>query len=190
MLYVFHTGRLLCQQDALRALEAWRGDGFLYVDLEEPTLDEAENIGLRLGLHADAIEDCMTGQQLPRIDEYGDHVFCICYGFLEDASLETAFEKLTIACGRSFVLSAHLKPLVTTGRLRHWLESDPTAAERAQPSEIFYRLFDGTVDRLVEAADRLDERIEQIETDSLEVDPDGEILSRITGMRPHVSTLR
>ena len=54
----------------------------LWIDLEEPTEDEVHAVGRAFRLDAEALEDCLHGEQRPRIDEFEDCIFLVLYGAL------------------------------------------------------------------------------------------------------------
>ena len=54
----------------------------LWIDLEEPTEDEVHAVGKAFRLDAEALEDCLHGEQRPRIDEFEDYIFLVLYGAL------------------------------------------------------------------------------------------------------------
>ncbi|RMD61159.1 MAG: hypothetical protein D6824_08390, partial [Planctomycetota bacterium] len=184
MITLFRAQGVLTGSDAEHALDQGPGGHMLWVDLEAPEPDEVRRIGERLGLHPDAIDDCLVGEQLPRLDEYGDHVFCICYGVADDADGQPRPAKLALACGKNFVLSVHRTPLIGVQRLRQRWQQEPAVVVRLGPEGIFYRLFDATVDRLVEAAERFEDVVEQLEDQSLARDVDPSLLGRVVELRP------
>ena len=63
---------------AERAAElSGRADVVLWVDLEQPTELELQTVERAFCLDADAVDDCVRGEQRPRIDEFADHVLIV-----------------------------------------------------------------------------------------------------------------
>jgi hypothetical protein len=54
-----------------QTFEAKDGE-FAWIGLAEPTADEMESLRMMFGLHPLAVEDALNGQQVPKIDIYGD----------------------------------------------------------------------------------------------------------------------
>ncbi|MHC4234019.1 MAG: CorA family divalent cation transporter, partial [Planctomycetota bacterium] len=54
---------------------AGRDEAVLWLDLEEPAEEEVRAVGEAFRLDADAVEDCLHGEQRPRIDEFEHHIF-------------------------------------------------------------------------------------------------------------------
>ena len=49
--------------------EAWcTGQAVLWIDLEEPTDQELKQVGQLLNLDSECLEDCLHGEQRPRVD--------------------------------------------------------------------------------------------------------------------------
>ena len=69
--------------------KAWRDEeARLWVDFEEPTDDDVRDLKDLMGLDEASLEDCLHGEQRPRIDEFEDHIFIVLYGLvgLDDPS--------------------------------------------------------------------------------------------------------
>jgi magnesium transporter len=61
-----------------RRQEAWRaGDDLAWVVLDRPTEQEFLAIALEFGLHMPAVEHAVHPHQRPRLERYGDTLFCV-----------------------------------------------------------------------------------------------------------------
>jgi magnesium transporter len=94
-------------------------DSSLWIDLEAPDGDLLQRVGGLFNVTPEALEDCIHGEQMPRIDEYEDHVLLMLYGFPAGIA-EGHFEpkKLAVFCGSRFLLSVHQDRLQTIEDVR------------------------------------------------------------------------
>ena len=56
-----------------------RPDCFVWVALKDATPDELLEMQGQFGLHELAVEDARHGHQRPKIEEYGESVFCVLH---------------------------------------------------------------------------------------------------------------
>ena len=61
----------------IKGLEKIHNDNLLWVNIEKPTREKMDVITYGFALHELNIEDCLSKNQLPKIDRYEDHVFII-----------------------------------------------------------------------------------------------------------------
>src|SRR5512140_1118819 len=56
-----------------------RPECFVWVALKDPTNEELAQMHDEFGLHPLAVEDASHGHQRPKIEEYGDSLFCVLH---------------------------------------------------------------------------------------------------------------
>src|ERR671916_166893 len=61
----------------IQGLETVQNDKLSWVNIEKPTRDKLDIISPKFSLHELNIEDCLSKNQLPKIDRYEDHIFII-----------------------------------------------------------------------------------------------------------------
>src|ERR1700735_88492 len=82
----YQKGRKLADV-AIDNLHAYRDvpDAFIWVALKDPGPGELAHMAQQFGLHELAVEDAQTGHQRPKIEEYGDSLFCVLHTVELDA---------------------------------------------------------------------------------------------------------
>src|SRR4051794_1866866 len=104
--------------EAVRA--AWaEPDTRVWIDLESP--EEPELLPLREIFHLDeeALQDCLQGEQWPRIDDFDQYIFLVCYGlFGLKERADVAPHKLAAFCGPRFLITVSRQPLLTVRQVK------------------------------------------------------------------------
>jgi magnesium transporter len=54
-------------------------DTMVWVDIDEPTKHEMEQLGEEFGLHPLALEDAFSDHQRPKLERYENYVFIVVY---------------------------------------------------------------------------------------------------------------
>ena len=90
-----------------------KGLKWIYVD--QPTREKLDSLSKKFPLHELNIEDCLSKNQLPKIDRYDDHVFIILqFPTVKKEKTIPRFSQLSLFIGKDFLISIHqgnLKPL-------------------------------------------------------------------------------
>ena len=58
-------------------------EAVLWIDLEQPTEEEIRAVDAVIDLDNEALDDCLHGEQRPRVDEYENYIFLVVYGLLD-----------------------------------------------------------------------------------------------------------
>jgi magnesium transporter len=97
-------------------IETIQGEGFVWIDLQNPDRNDVEKLAKKYNFNALNIEDCMTKFELPKLDSYDDHFFVILH--FPPLAQKIGISKnsqLSIFVGKDFLVTVHqgdLKPLV------------------------------------------------------------------------------
>src|SRR3989304_9856528 len=96
-----------------------RPECFVWVALSNPDPEELAEMQEEFGLHALAVEDAHHGHQRPKIEEYGDSLFCVLKT-VETAGEELNVGEVAIFVGPHYVLSvrSHSEQGLAGGRGR------------------------------------------------------------------------
>ncbi|MGC8990513.1 MAG: magnesium/cobalt transporter CorA [Verrucomicrobiia bacterium] len=171
---------------------------FLWVDLENPTPEEAkfylEDV---FHFHPLSIEDCVTESQAPKVEEYqpkeGDrftpYLFMVIHAV--DYSRKDgvfATKELNFFLGKNFLVTYHVVPLksveVTAERC---LRSNVHIARA--PDRVAHNLLDVLVDNYKPALEELSFEIGELEAEVLQ-HPGREVLNKIIQIKKEVLHLR
>jgi magnesium transporter len=90
--------------------------GFHWLDVVDPSRADLTELGKTYGLHAEAIEDCLQPEHLPKYEDFEEIQFLILRAYDEE-SPETAdrvqalTRKIAVFTGPGFILTVHRKAL-------------------------------------------------------------------------------
>jgi magnesium transporter len=136
-------------------------DAFVWVALCDPDPAELDEMKLEFGLHELAVEDARKGHQRPKIEEYGDSLFCVLH-LLELHGDELAIGEVAIFVGANYVLSVRNRSQQTFLGVRERCEREPELLSHGA-GFVFYALMDAIVDRYFPIVDALETELETIE---------------------------
>src|SRR3990170_7004380 len=134
---------------------------FVWVALYNPNPEELAEMQEEFGLHALAVEDAHHGHQRPKIEEYGDSLFCVLHS-VQIIGEELNVGEVAIFVGPNYVLSvrSHSEQGFTGVRARG--EREPHLLKHGS-GFVLYALMDTIVDRYFPVVDALEDELERIE---------------------------
>ena len=110
------SGKKSVQDSIGKSIERIQGNGFTWIDIQNPDRWIIEELAQEFNLNALNIEDCLTKFELPKLDAYDDHFFLILHFpplFSKIAAPQVS--QLSVFMGKNFLITIHqgdLKPLV------------------------------------------------------------------------------
>ncbi len=141
-----------------------------WLDVEGPTLAEMEYLRTTFDFHPLALDDCMSRSQMPKVDDYDNHLFLVLHfpRFEKEARL-TVPTQVSVFVGGDYVVTVHrgeLRPLLK-------LFSDCTSSDDVRTANmehgtgyLLYCILDGLVDyclpilnKLIDLVDNLEARV-------------------------------
>ncbi|MCP3708603.1 magnesium/cobalt transporter CorA [Paraburkholderia sp. CNPSo 3274] len=135
---------------------------FVWVALKDPDAGEMAAMKEEFGLHTLAIEDVMNGNQRPKIEEYGDTLFCVLHTLELDDDGEVIIGQVNVFAGPNFVLSARHRAQQGFTDVRARCEREPDLL-REGSGFVLYALMDSVVDRYAPVLETLSAEIEELE---------------------------
>ena len=138
-----------------------RPDCFIWVALKDPGPGELAVMQHEFGLHDLAVEDARKTNQRPKIDEYGDELFCVLKT-IELEGDEFQVGEMDIFVGPNYVLSVRNGALRGFVDVRNRCEREPHLLKQGS-GFVFYVLMDAVVDRYFPVLDELEAELESIE---------------------------
>jgi len=166
-------------------------DSTVWVDLESPTKEELQGIGAALSLDPGSLEDCLAGEQRPRIDDFDNYIFLILYGMVGPEQTDVVSpRKLAAFCGRNFLVTTHPDPMRTTRSVQRRCERQAARLLGHGADFLLYSIIDGMADEYVQLAEEHERRVELIEDASLEPDVDKSVLTQASAIRRELIELR
>ncbi len=163
----------------------------VWIDLETPTEADLRALASIYRLDPGAVEDCLSGEQRPRVDEFEDHVFVMMYGVLGESE-ELVFDprKLAVFLSRRFLITVHNEPLKSVASVRARCGRHPEQVIARGLDFIFYSILDSVVDNYLLLAEAYEQESDRLEEVSLEPDVDESLLQELTDLRARALELR
>ncbi|MGZ9099765.1 MAG: magnesium and cobalt transport protein CorA [Brevundimonas sp.] len=130
---------------------------FVWIGLVDPTIEELHALQESYGLHPLAVEDAAQGDQLPKLDVFGDQLFVVARtAWLEDGQIR--YGETAIFVGHSHLISVRR----TSGRghaaLRAQLEASPTLLSHGV-DYVLHAILDFIVDGYLPIGDALEDEV-------------------------------
>ncbi len=165
-----------------------RTDCFVWVDLNDPTVQELEKMQDEFGLHNLAIEDARHGHQRPKVEEYGDTLF-VAMHLLEANGAELSVGEVHIFAGRNFILSIRNRSRLHFAEVRERCEREPDLLKLGS-GFVLYALMDAVVDRYFPLIDALELQLEAIEEHLFDKGYSLATIARLYGLKRKISVLK
>ncbi len=171
---------------------------FLWVDLENPTPEEAKYVLEDVfHFHPLSIEDCVMVSASPKVEEYlpkeedrfTPYLFMVIHAV--DYSRKDgvfATQELNFFLGRNFLVTYHDTPIRSVTLTEERAIKSNVHIARA-PDRVAYTLLDSIVDNYKPALDELSLEIAELEQEALQ-EPTKETLNRILQIKKEVLRLR
>jgi magnesium transporter len=99
----------------MQAFETIQNENLEWVYVEKPIRSKMNIVAERFPIHELNIEDCLSKNNLPKIDRYEDHIFIILhFPTIHKDKTSPSFGQLSLFVGKNFLITVHqgdLKPL-------------------------------------------------------------------------------
>jgi magnesium transporter len=148
-----------------------------------------EKLGERFGLHALIVEDILTTDQRPKVEDQGDYLY-IVLKMLDYQKEEIIHEQVSLILGSNFVISFQ------EGRegdvfnpIRERIRSGKGKIRKSGADHLAYALLDSIVDSYFAILEKLGEQVEALE-EELIADPGPETLEEIHRLKREMLYLR
>jgi magnesium transporter len=160
--------------DAAIAEVRRRDEGFVWIGLHEPTVEQITAIAETFGLHELAVEDAVTAKQRPKLERYDDSLFMVLktVSYVGHEEPTTAAElvktgEVMAFVGTDFVVTVRHGDDCGLHKVRNDLEADPEQLALG-PAAVLHAIADHVVDRYVAVTDAIEEDIDEIEGEVFE----------------------
>jgi len=171
-----------------------KGEKFTWIDLHNPDRQHMEELARDYNLNALNVEDCLTKFELPKLDNYLEHVFLILhFPPLASKQVMPKYSQLSIFMGKDFLITVHqgdLKPLVDLTNVC-MSEIDPERKRRLlgkSTGVLLHEIIDVLVDDLLHTLRRIIANLDDIE--EVVFDEKKSIARKISVLRREITMLR
>ena len=159
----YQDGRKLADIDKREISDYLKRPGcFVWVALREPSEAELEEMREEFDLHPLAVEDASHGHQRPKIEEYGDSLFCVMTIIELTPTDELKLGEMNVFVGRNYILSIRQGTERGFQEVRARCEREPDLL-RYGSGYVLYALMDAVVDRYFPVLDSIEMALEAIE---------------------------
>ncbi len=142
--------------------------GLLWIDLEAPTEFESDSLVEIFNFHPLAIEDCITDQSHPKVDDYEEYLFLVVHALAlkqNGKHKELRTTELDIFVGENYVVTFHQEPLSCTTQVRDLALKKPATAMGEGSDMLVHQILDHLVDNYLPVLGDYDVRIDALERD-------------------------
>ena len=145
---IYRDGQRASGSYALEELgEACRaGSGVAWIGLYRPSAEEFTAVAREFGLHELAVEDAVHAHQRPKLEHYGDTLFCVLRpARYIDETEDVDFSEIHVFAGPGFVVTVRHGEAPDLATIRSQLETRPDLLRRG-PVAILHAILDRVVD--------------------------------------------
>lgn len=190
--FVFREGKLVNRDLDLDALRLVHADKALtlWVDLNNPSAEETKSIleGL-FQFHPLAIEDCVTPDSLPKIEDYGDYLFLVTHAvdFTRTEKFNTT--ELDLFLGEGYLVTFHRAALKSMQSAIDRCIKATGVVARA-PDRLAHMVLDLLVDNYQPVMEELHGELEDIEETVLSTNVDKNLIPSLLQVKSEINHLR
>lgn len=184
------SARSVQSVDEVRAAAAHEGMR-IWVDAGEPTAEEMTGIGEIFGLDPDALQDCLRGEQRPRIDEFNEYMFLVLYGAVgAEPFQEFLPRKLAIFFCDRFLITVHREAHRSIEAQLKRCDKHTAATLRQGLDHLLHNIVETMVANYGLVAEEYAKRLDALEERSLTDGGDAKMLADLIALRRELLDLR
>jgi magnesium transporter len=161
----------------------------LWVDLAEPTPDEARVLTDIFHFHPLSVEDALSEIHWPKVEQYVGYLYLILHGIdFDRGRREFATRDVDFFLGRNYLVTVHDGRSRSIATLRMICDQhEHVLAEGA--AAVMHRIVDSMVENYRPEIDALEEQIEKLEEEAI-VGQQGDLMSSILAVKRDLASLR
>ncbi|MEL6981659.1 MAG: CorA family divalent cation transporter, partial [Actinomycetota bacterium] len=157
---------------------------FVWLDIQGREADTLDQLGERFGFDPAAIEDVLDVEQLPKFDDYGDHLFVVLHALTaEDDRLDT--HEVDCFVTPRMLVTVRAAEVVGLSWLWEAVQAHPHLAEHGS-DEIFAQLAEVMGRRYIEVITAIEDRVDPLVDNALAADPN--VLAEVQVLRREEAT--
>lgn len=135
----------------------------VWIDLEAPTIEEQRQILERtFKFHPLAVEDAITEVHVPKVDEYGSHLYLVFHTLkLGSERMDIDTFEIDIFLGTNYLITLHQHVSDNINKMWHADYHNERGLANS-PARLLYELLDRQIDGYIPLLDEFEARIEQM----------------------------
>jgi magnesium transporter len=174
------------------AASGWTHDtpATIWIDLAAPTVDELRLHEDPFAFHPLAIEDCLTPEHQPKIEDFGPYLFLIFRGVDLDPPADR-FETIKLAAflGPNYLITYHRRPMRSVAAVLTKYAHDDKGDLFRGVDYLLYEILDHMIEFYFPVLERIEEDIEAVE-DRIFTADDENTLDAILGLKRRVMEIK
>jgi magnesium transporter len=160
-------------------------DEYFWLDLTDPGSDEVAALAETFSFHPLVLEDMVKRGQRPKLEDFGDYMFLVYYGAVDAEGRGIELEEVHAFLSGGYIVTSHARPCAVLKEARKRFDAQAPSSEQF----VVYRVLDGLTDSFFPILERLDERMERLDSEVFER-PDPSQLEEITSLRRDLVDLK
>jgi magnesium transporter len=162
---------------------------YLWVDLAAPSIPESLILSDTFGFHPLAVEDAMSERQYPKAEAYDGYLYVVLHGIsFQHSERCFATHDIDFLLGPNYLVTVHDGTSRSIAELREHVPRNPKLMSEG-PVALFHRAVDAMVDRYRPEIDKLEDRIDELES-AVFSHPSPELVREILSVKRDVAGLR
>ncbi|AZN42627.1 magnesium/cobalt transporter CorA [Paenibacillus albus] len=158
---------------------------WFWADFDRPTQDEISLLTDKFGFHKLAVDDCLHHLPRPKIEFYSDHSFVVIHSMHGENLLP---EEVDLFIGKGYIVTFHMERNDVVNRA---MEKVSRKRPIGLPSRYAaFLVIDEMVDDLFPALLQIEDRLDEIENETLSRKAVGGIIDRIYDIRTDLLKMR
>ena len=162
-----------------------------WINVDGIVKPDIENIAQHFGIHQLIVEDILSIGQRPKTDQINDLLFCVLdMLYFNEKNFTVEAEQVSIVLGKNYVISFQEDESrdVFNG-VREKIKQNGSKIRQHNADFLFYSLLDAIVDHYYIVMERLGEKIEELEEETLR-SSSSRTLVKINGLRKEMILLK
>ena len=144
-------------------IQTMQGNGFRWIDMQNPQRDDIEALASQFGFHDLNVEDCMAKFELPKLDSYKDHFFVILSFPPLAGKGSMGYTHLSMFVGRDYLVTIHQGDLLPLNDMVSQFQ-DPQGGRTVKSSGfLVHDIVDVLVDDLLHVSRKIIANLEDLE---------------------------
>jgi magnesium transporter len=162
----------------------------IWVDVEEPHLEEDGVLEHLFGFHPLTLEDARETRNHPKVELYPGYLFFIVHGVKSETnSYNFVTKELDGFLGSNYVVTYHVEKFSSVDNVKSLLSNSPLVMEKGA-DHLLHQILDRVVDLYIPVVEDFQDAIAELEDRIVSMRThNGEILSEIMGLKRSVGRL-
>jgi magnesium transporter len=149
-----------------RLIEALKGGGSLWVDIDSNDRAQLALLEKAFGFHHLAIEDTLSPRTRVKLEEYGSYLFLVVSSVRFDQSTDDPYDVNTLNLygflGQNYLVTVHGAPVRAVDEMQHRIERSPDVIQRGI-AMVAHGVLDTVVDEFLPMVDQVDDLVDKLE---------------------------